>query len=75
MIHEWKAEKWEPEKLVALYKRVGARYFFAMANHHDNLDMWDSQYQPWNSVAVGPKQNIIGGLGPRPPRPKACRLA
>jgi len=22
--HEWKAEKWEPEKLVALSKRVGA---------------------------------------------------
>jgi alpha-L-fucosidase len=32
-----------------------------MANHHDNFDMWDSKYQPWNSVAVGPKQNIIAG--------------
>ena len=60
VINEWKAEKWEPEKLVALYKRVGAKYFFAMANHHDNLDMWDSKYQPWNSVAVGPKRDIIG---------------
>ncbi len=60
VINEWKAEKWEPEKLVALYKRVGAQYFFAMANHHDNLDMWDSKYQPWNSVAVGPKKNIVG---------------
>jgi alpha-L-fucosidase len=61
VINEWKAEKWEPEKLVALYKRVGAKYFFAMANHHDNLDMWASKYQPWNSVAVGPKKDIIGG--------------
>jgi alpha-L-fucosidase len=61
VINEWKAEKWEPEKLVALYKRVGAQYFFAMANHHDNLDMWDSKYQPWNSVAVGPKKDLIGG--------------
>jgi alpha-L-fucosidase len=61
VIHEWKAEKWEPEKLVALYKRVGAKYFFAMANHHDNLDLWDSKYQPWNSVAVGPKKNIVAG--------------
>jgi alpha-L-fucosidase len=61
VINEWKADKWEPEKLVALYKRVGAQYFFAMANHHDNFDMWDSKYQPWNSVAVGPKQNIIAG--------------
>lgn len=61
VINEWKAEKWDPEKLVALYKRVGAQYFFAMANHHDNLDMWDSKYQPWNSVAIGPKKDIIAG--------------
>ena len=61
VIHQWKAEQWDPEQLVALYKRVGAKYFFAMANHHDNLDMWNSKYQPWNSVNVGPKKDIIGG--------------
>ncbi|MBN2590784.1 MAG: alpha-L-fucosidase [Sedimentisphaerales bacterium] len=61
VINEWKADKWKPEELLALYKKAGARFFAAMANHHDNLDMWDSKYQPWNSVAVGPKKNIIGG--------------
>jgi alpha-L-fucosidase len=61
VIHQWKAEKWDPEQLVALYKRVGAKYFFAMANHHDNLDLWNSKYQPWNSVNVGPKKDIIAG--------------
>jgi alpha-L-fucosidase len=61
VIHAWKAEKWEPEKLVALYKRAGAQYFFALANHHDNLDLWDSKYQPWNSVRVGPQKNLIAG--------------
>ncbi len=57
----WKAEKWDPVALLSLYKKAGAKFFAAMANHHDNLDMWDSTYQPWNSVAVGPKKNIIGG--------------
>jgi alpha-L-fucosidase len=61
VIREWKAEKWNPDQLVALYKRSGAQYFFAMANHHDNLDMWESKYQPWNSVKLGPKKDIIGG--------------
>ncbi len=61
VIHLWKAEHWDPEKLVALYKRAGAQYFFAMGNHHDNLDLWDSKYQPWNSVRVGPEKDIIGG--------------
>ncbi len=61
VIHNWKAENWDPEKLVAFYKRVGAQYFFAMANHHDNLDLWDSKYQEWNSVRVGPKKDIMAG--------------
>ena len=62
VIHLWKAENWDPEKLVALYKRTGAQYFVAMANHHDNFDLYDSKYQPWNSVKVGPHKDIIGGF-------------
>lgn len=61
VINSWKAEKWDPEKLVALYKRAGAQYFFAMANHHDNLDMWNSKYQEWNSVRIGPHKDILAG--------------
>jgi alpha-L-fucosidase len=61
VINEWKADKWEPEKLIALYKKAGAKFFAAMANHHDNTDMFDSTYQPWNSVKIGPKKDIVGG--------------
>ncbi len=61
VIHEWKAENWDPEKLLALYERAGAKYFFAMANHHDNLDLWNSKYQPWNSVNMGPEKDLIAG--------------
>ncbi len=58
--HLWTAEKWDPEKLMALYKRAGAKYFVALANHHDNFDAYNSKYQPWNSVNVGPKKDIVG---------------
>jgi alpha-L-fucosidase len=61
VINDWKAQNWDPEKLVALYKRAGAQYFFAMANHHDNVDMWNSKYQEWNTVRVGPKKDILAG--------------
>lgn len=57
----WKAEKWDPERLVAFYKKIGAQYFFALGNHHDNMDLWDSKYQPWNSVNMGPKRDILAG--------------
>ena len=56
----WKADKWEPEKLMALYKRAGAKYFVSLANHHDNFDAYDSKYHAWNSVNVGPKKDIVG---------------
>jgi len=61
VINEWKADQWRPEELIALYKRAGAKFFSAMANHHDNFDNFDSKYQPWNSVNVGPKKDLIGG--------------
>jgi alpha-L-fucosidase len=61
VIHEWKAERWAPEKLMELYSNAGAQYFVALANHHDNFDNFDSKYQPWNSVKLGPKKDLIGG--------------
>ncbi len=60
IIHEWRAEKFEPDQLLAFYKECGAKYFMAMANHHDNFDLYDSKFQPWNSVRMGPKKDIIG---------------
>ncbi len=61
VIHTWKAEHWDPETLVALYKHTGAQYFVALADHHDNFDLWDSRYQTWNSVRVGPQKDLIAG--------------
>lgn len=62
VIHSWKAEKWDPEELVSLYKNAGAKYFIALANHHDNFDLYDSRYQKnWNSTKIGPKKDLIGG--------------
>lgn len=55
----FKAEKWKPDSLVAYYKKIGAKYFFALGNHHDNFDLWDSKYQQWNSVNIGPKRDIL----------------
>lgn len=55
----FKAENWNPEKLVQFYKDLGAEYFFVLGNHHDNYDLWDSKYQEWNSKNIGPKRDIL----------------
>lgn len=62
IIRQWKADKWNPDELVALYKKAGARYFVALANHHDNFDLYSSRYQPeWNSTSIGPQKDLIAG--------------
>jgi alpha-L-fucosidase len=58
--HLWKADRWDPEKLMQLYVDAGAKYFVALANHEDNFDAYDSRYQDWNSVRVGPHRDIVG---------------
>lgn len=56
----FKAEHWDPEHLVSVYKKIGAQYFFVLGNHHDNYDLWDSKYQPWNSMNIGPRRDLVG---------------
>jgi alpha-L-fucosidase len=62
VIRQWQAAQWDPDALLALYRKAGARYFVALANHHDNFDLYDSRFQPdWNSTRIGPKKDLIGG--------------
>jgi alpha-L-fucosidase len=55
----WKAERWDPEKLMKLYKKVGAKYFVSMATHHDNFFLWNSKIHRWNSVNMGPHKDVV----------------
>lgn len=55
----WKAERWDPEKLMKLYKKVGAKYFVSMGTHHDNFFLWNSKLHKWNSVNMGPKKDVV----------------
>ena len=56
----WKAERWDPEGLMDLYQGAGAKYFMALANHHDNFDNFDSKFHAWNSTRIGPMKDIVG---------------
>ncbi|HLH53903.1 MAG TPA: alpha-L-fucosidase, partial [Verrucomicrobiae bacterium] len=56
----WKAEKWDPDRLMALYKRAGAKYFVSMGSHHDNFFLWNSKLHRWNAVNMGPHRDVVG---------------
>ena len=59
-IPAWKAERFDPDHLMGLYKKAGAKYFMTMGVHHDNFDLWNSQHNRWNAVNMGPKKDIVG---------------
>lgn len=62
VIRQWRADRWDPDALLSLYRKAGARYFVALANHHDNFDLYDSRFQPdWNATRIGPKKDLIAG--------------
>lgn len=56
----WKAEKFDPQELMGLYYKAGARYFVAQAMHHDNFFNYDSKVNANNSVKIGPQKDICG---------------
>ncbi|HTZ90132.1 MAG TPA: alpha-L-fucosidase, partial [Alloacidobacterium sp.] len=58
---QWTLLNWEPEALIERYKKAGAKFFIALANHHDGFDTWDSKHQPWNAATMGPHRDVIGG--------------
>ncbi len=57
---QWTLLNWEPDDLIARYKKAGAKLFIALANHHDSFDAWDSKHQPWNAAAYGPRRDVVG---------------
>jgi alpha-L-fucosidase len=56
----WKAEKWDPERLMKLYKKAGAKYFVSMGSHHDDFFLWNSKIHRWNAVQMGPHRDVVG---------------
>ena len=59
VLRDWNPTKLDPEYLTKLYQKAGARFLMIQGVHHDNYDLWDSQYHPWNSVNIGPKRDIL----------------
>jgi alpha-L-fucosidase len=58
----FKAEKFDADEWVSLFKKAGAKYVVPVAEHHDGFSLYASSVNEWNSVDMGPMKDITGEL-------------
>lgn len=48
-----------PREWAALAKKAGMKYMVLTTRHHEGFSLWDSKVNPYNSVNLGPKRDIV----------------
>jgi alpha-L-fucosidase len=61
-IPQFKAEKFDADGWIDLFKQAGAQYVIPVAEHHDGFAMYDTALSEWNATKMGPKRDIIDEL-------------
>jgi alpha-L-fucosidase len=49
----------DPNEWAQLFADAGARFAGPVAEHHDGYSMWNSSVNEWNSVATGPRLDLL----------------
>lgn len=48
-----------PREWAKLAKEAGMKYMVMTTRHHEGFSLWDSKANPYNSVNLGPKRDIV----------------
>lgn len=56
----WTADSFDPDDMMTLFKRAGARYVVPTTKHHEGITLWDApEADGWNTVDRGPRRNLV----------------
>jgi alpha-L-fucosidase len=61
-IPKFRAEHFDPQDWIALFKKSGAKYVIPIAEHHDGFAMYDSDLSDWTVVKMGPRRDVLAEL-------------
>jgi alpha-L-fucosidase len=65
---QFRAEMFDAAQWARTLRGSGAKYVVLVSKHHDGFALWPSREadaawgRPWNSVAVGPRRDLVGEL-------------
>ncbi|MEV0808963.1 alpha-L-fucosidase [Micromonospora sp. NPDC050200] len=57
-VDDWKAENYQPDEWVKLFKDAGAKYFVLTSKHHEGVALWDTKQSTRSVVHHGPKKDL-----------------
>ncbi len=58
----FKAENFNSDEWVELFKNAGAEYVVPVAEHHNGFQLYKSSISHWNSYEMGPQIDILGEI-------------
>ncbi len=58
----FRAEKFDPDEWLDIFKSAGAKYIVPVAEHHDGFQMYASELSEWNAAKMGPQRDVLGEL-------------
>lgn len=55
----FKAEKFNADEWMDLFKKSGAKFVMPVAEHHDGFAMYDTAFNRWNAKKMGPCRDVM----------------
>lgn len=55
----FRAQHWNPDGLVDLFRKAGARYIVPVGEHCDGFPMYDSHLTRWCAARMGPHRDVV----------------
>ncbi|MBP5746488.1 MAG: alpha-L-fucosidase [Lachnospiraceae bacterium] len=54
-----KAQNFDADRWIRIFKDAGAQYVIPVAEHHDGFQMYETELSDYNAVDMGPHRNIL----------------